>query len=133
MKDEPYDVDFVVADGDWGGQIYFSVPKSMMHKDADVIGLVVFVDRKEWGCNESEGWNVCDRNPLKNYESEKADYESDEEFEEVWGKPSDTDWNCVGGGMGGGLLLKDDVWVHPDIPKELKKVIKSHLLNGKPF
>lgn len=113
----PFDTNFVIAEGDWGGQIYFTIPKNLIHKDAQVIELTVFVDKHEWNCNEGSGFNVYEMNPRS-------------DFLEYGKEIPDYPWNSVSGGMGGGELIEDGVWIHPDISKSLVEKIKSHLLFG---
>jgi len=118
---KPFNIDFIVSDGDWGGQVYFTIPKSMIHKDAQVIALTRFVDEREWDCNELDGYTVYEMNP----------YSDSQEYGELMDE--DYDWNIISGGCGGGVLLEDSLWIHPDIPESLVEIIKSHLLSGKSF
>lgn len=80
---------YVVADGDWGGQVYFTIPASQIACDEErVRQLVREIDQVCWGGQEEGSLGV-------NYRS---------------GLPGED----VVGGMGGGVLERG-LWVHDEI------------------
>jgi hypothetical protein len=77
----------LVLEGDWGGQIYMSVPTRMIGSKADVPALLKMFDGQEWACNEGSGAGA-------------------------YLLPSNQKGVC--GGMGGGDLT-EELWIHPDV------------------
>lgn len=80
---------WLVLEGDWGGQIYLTVPWHLVGKGANIISLLAQLDRLAWPSNEHDGVNV---------------YLTDE-------------MHGVSGGMGGGKL-EDGLWLHPEFRGE---------------
>jgi hypothetical protein len=86
---------WLVLEGDWGGQIYLTIPIALLKKfDTNTIRKIGWlhqaIDREQWKSNDDDGRAaqiVFSTNPDKG----------------------------VAGGMGGGKLLKGKVWFHPDL------------------
>lgn len=78
---------WLVLQGDYGGQIYLTVPKSLVGANADARTLLAELDAKAWDCNEGEGASVYLHTATKN--------------------------NGVSGGMGGGELT-NELWLHDE-------------------
>ncbi|MEK6949770.1 MAG: hypothetical protein AABX34_06100 [Nanoarchaeota archaeon] len=98
-----YDDSYIIMEGDWGGQIYLSVPVNKIKCDYQTLkNLLDEIDRKEWECNKGDGSGIY-------FERKNA------------GKG-------ITGGMGGGIST-DDLWVHEDLNKIKNKI--SAVLNGK--
>ncbi|MBI5077558.1 hypothetical protein HZB94_04225 [Candidatus Falkowbacteria bacterium] len=86
---------WLVLSGDWGGQIYLTIPIAMLPKDRKqaeraIRSLLREIDDAEWGSNEGDGRGA----------------------EVVYTKHPG---RGVSGGMGGGRLLKGQVWFHSDL------------------
>jgi hypothetical protein len=80
---------YLVFGGDFGGQVYLTVPMSMVKASPEEgFELLKQIDRACWGCNDGEGQVVYTQR----------------------GQPGEH----VGGGMGGGLLL-EGLWRHPEL------------------
>ena len=80
---------WLVMEGDWGGQVYLSVPMATVGATlADIDMLLTEIDHACWSCNEGEGssWYMVD------------------------GQPGEG----VMGGMGGGILL-NQLWLHEEL------------------
>ncbi len=75
----------LVLEGDWGGQIYLTVPWTLVGEDPQIAELHQILDEIAWACNGGEGMHM---------------YFVDSREEDV------------AGGMGGGLLC-ETVWMHP--------------------
>lgn len=83
--------EWLVFEGDWGGQIYLTVPRKLIGKNSQVKFLLRLLDRSAWGDNGG-GSSM--------YYYRPAD---DKQFA----------FMGVCGGMGGGMLT-DEVWIHED-------------------
>jgi len=77
---------WLVLEGDWGGQIYLTIPICFLGEEAKVAELLKFIDERAWSCNDGHGTDV-QLNLTNNPE------------------------NGVSGGMGGGMLL-DRLWMY---------------------
>lgn len=86
---------WLVLEGDWGGQIYLTIPITLLKKfDTDTIRKIGWlhqaIDRDRWKNNDDDGRAaqiVFTTNPDKG----------------------------IAGGMGGGKLYKGEVWLHSDL------------------
>lgn len=80
---------WLVMEGDWGGQVYLSVPIKYIGPavtDAQIVELARKLDKRAWDCNEGDG---CDISLVHSNEAESG----------------------IVGGMGGGLKI-DGLWLH---------------------
>lgn len=102
-KTSPRDdvVTVMVLEGDWGGQVYLTVPVDRLGPDAQLEALLLHLDRIAWPSNEGQGTRV---------------YREDAMLDE--GIPV---------GMGGGCVFSDAVWLHPEFAAEVEMV--RHLLD----
>lgn len=80
---------WLVLEGDWGGQIYLTVPWSSLGEDPKVLPLLKGLDREAWSCNRGDGRNAYLYSPSEREQKGRG----------------------VPGGMGGGRL-KDGLWLH---------------------
>ncbi len=122
---------WLVFEGDWGGQIYASVPLSMLPADFTVREVDDFLktfDRSSWESNEDEGasWSIVQdcgviRGKVLEDVANEAMLPGNVLPAEILSEPLDDceprleGWVLVGGvtgGMGGGGLMNDDVWFH---------------------
>ena len=88
---------WLVLEGDWGGQIYFTIPWRAVTRRARIKTFLSQLDRLAWGCNGDNG-------------SSARIYWMDakhREMERRCGGPCG-----VPGGMGGGDLWEDRPWLH---------------------
>lgn len=90
---------WLVLEGDWGGQIYLTVPWDFVGCRARIKTLLAKFDRLAWGCNRGDGSSA--------YIFWKD--ESHLEMEREVGCPCG-----VSGGMGGGGLFEDAPWMHDE-------------------
>ncbi len=91
MRSEHPNADpWLVLEGDWGGQIYVTVPWRLVVADARVDLLLSELDRIAWSCNDGAG---C--------------------FSHLYDPRlcGDLPVDGVSGGMGGGAL-EDGLWLH---------------------
>ena len=96
---------WLVMDGDWEGQIYLTVPWWKLGENACISDLLKALDSLAWVCNEGEGATA--------YVVSPSYYEFDYR-------------NGVPGGMGGGELSTEGIWIHEEF-SEKKFVIKKLL------
>ena len=91
-------------EGDWGGQIYLSIPARQVECDQATLNkLLAEIDFREWNCNDGDGGGIAyERQPRKE--------------------------NGIGGGMGGGEI-EDGLWVHRTL-EDIKPLIQA-VLSGK--
>jgi len=75
-----------ILEGDWGGQIYCSIPRAFLGTPETLRRLCRMIDAVEWPCNKGLGWDVYP----------------------TWER-------SIIGGMGGGSCLSGKIWVHPDL------------------
>ena len=83
---------WLVFEGDWGGQIYLTVPSHLVGEEAHVSELLMKLDAFAWDCNEGDGCST--------YEYDPASFGGTAE-------------DGVSGGMGGGEL-RDGLWLHEE-------------------
>ena len=85
---------YLVLEGDWGGQIYLTIPWELVGPNAKVSELLRKMDEASWGCNNGDGasFSIC---------------------------PFDSDG--VFGGMGGGQMT-DSLWLHSDFVNRRKRI-----------
>ena len=86
----------MVLEGDWGGQVYLTVPADRLGPNAHPETLLERLDRIAWPSNEGEGARVS-----------REDAALDE---------------GIPGGMGGGYVYADAVWLHPEFTSEVEMV-----------
>ena len=80
---------WLVLEGDWGGQIYLTVPWNLLGEDAKVLPLLKGLDREAWACNDGDGRQAYLYSPRERGQRTRG----------------------VAGGMGGGRLT-DGIWLH---------------------
>ena len=80
---------WLVLEGDWGGQIYLTVPWKLLGADPKVLPLLKSLDREAWSCNRGEGRQAYLLSPRERGQKTRD----------------------VTGGMGGGRLT-DGLWLH---------------------
>lgn len=97
---------YCIMEGDWGGQIYLSIPVNKIKCDEDTLkNLLKEMDKISWECNEGEGSGIY-------YEPHRIG-------------------DGIGGGMGGGLIT-DGLWVHnelDDIKNQIQEVLNGSTKN----
>lgn len=137
-----------VFEGDWGGQIYASVPAALVPNltAGQAAAFLAACDEIAWSCNEGDGarwFMVADTGRLApdfrglSEEARNAAYLNMFEYEVAdreslagtgmrpahiysWDVPLAfglVGWKLVGGesgGMGGGSLLENDLWLHSE-------------------
>ncbi|MFC1640428.1 hypothetical protein ACFL2D_00080 [Patescibacteria group bacterium] len=109
---------WLVMTGDWGGEVYLTIPYKLIGRKAQILALLRMIDKIAWDCNEGEGALVFVESPedrKKTFAEEEYDLNDPEQKQEF----DETDWYTVGGGMGGGLL-QDGLWVHDHLREEIK-------------
>ena len=101
---------WLVLSGDWGGQIYLTVPIHLIGQNENIVELLAWLDELSWDCNEGEG-----------SEAIIITGEIDPELE------------ClpVVGGMGGGMALEHQIWIHDTLQSELDWKLMRHQDNDK--
>ncbi|MBT5338592.1 hypothetical protein HN858_04640 [Candidatus Falkowbacteria bacterium] len=95
---------WLVMEGDWGGQIYLSVPIRYVGEDVgeqQLQYLLSRIDRQAWSVNEGDGRSLYLRH------TNKAE-------------------SGVSGGMGGGLLF-DGLWLYGEFGPMTVEVIRQAL------
>jgi hypothetical protein len=98
-----YNDSYMIMEGDWGGQIYLSIPVKKINCDqVTLIKLLNEIDRTEWRCNCGKGSGIY--------------FERKNIGEELVG------------GEGGGIAT-NGLWVHENL-NEIKDKILA-VLNGK--
>lgn len=113
---------WLVLQGDWGGQIYLTAPWKCVAHNAKIGELLRSMNGLAWGCNGQDGVDAWLTRPrsVANIErdaqldgvprevmAESLGFASWAEFVEVQGL-------FVPGGMGGGRLLRDRLWLHDE-------------------
>jgi|GEM_PF-5499766 len=91
---------WLVLAGDWGGQIYLTIPWKALGRKARIATLLAEIDYLAWRCNEGDGRYAY----LYWKDAEHMEIEREE------GCPCG-----VSGGMGGGDLDEKEPWVHEDL------------------
>jgi|TARA_Y100000310_G_C20261811_1_gene613974 hypothetical protein len=98
-----YDDSYMVMEGDWGGQIYLSIPVKKIKCNYNTLkNLLNEIDKKEWECNEGDGSGIY-------FERKNAG-------------------EGITGGIGGGVA-SENLWVHEDLDEVKNKIFA--VLNGK--
>ena len=88
-----------VLEGDWGGQIYCTIPAHLSDlSKVQLLELLYFVDSQAWPENDGDGDNL---------------YLHEEDDEGLY----------VIGGMGGGHCLNEQVWIHESLPQDVQETI----------
>ncbi|HEU0050653.1 MAG TPA: hypothetical protein VFQ60_01190 [Patescibacteria group bacterium] len=96
---------WLVLYGDWGGQIYATVPWSLVGPRAQIYSLSAKFDSRAWACNEGDGAYAdlfCAKTP---------------------------DQYFVSGGMGGGVLVEGDLWLHDEFSSDEDRALATRLLD----
>jgi len=109
---------WLVLEGDFGGQIYLTVPWSQVGPNARIHQLLTELDKLAWGSNEGEGAGIDLYSPdamiaqFKSAGVEQIDPELEQEFR-----------SHISGGMGGGEL-HDQLWTNGefDSPAWIAKI-----------
>jgi len=100
-KKQKKGIDYFVLEGDWGGQIYLTVPVSQVKvSEGRVLELLKLIDKVSWDCNEGDGASL----------------------QIITTRPN----MPVSGGMGGGMHTSD-LWMHPMTPKSLRDLAGKFL------
>lgn len=97
---------YAVLEGDWGGQIYATIPLKDVIGDLRVLyAVLVYLDVLAWDCNEGDGRR------LYIVRAGPVDY--------------------VGGGMGGGACF-GKLWMHPEFPAAVVNAVRTWFTTGEP-
>jgi hypothetical protein len=97
---------YVILQGDWGGQIYVTVPVSRVGCSHEQLAVLLRkLDQHEWECNEGDGAEMF--------------------FERL------SPGAGVSGGMGGGAAT-DNVWIHPSLEEAGLRREIERVLSGDP-
>jgi hypothetical protein len=91
---------WLVLEGDWGGQIYLTIPWRLVGHDALVGALLHWLDWLAWECNEGDGARASLYDPTRH---------------------GDDPEEGIDGGMGGGEL-RDGLWLHDEFASERARV-----------
>ncbi len=113
---------WLVLEGDWGGQIYLTVPWKCVAHHAKIGELLRAMNGLAWGCNGHDGvraWLTHPRSVTKIEQDTQLDGVPREDVAHSFGFES---WNAfveanglfVPGGMGGGRLVRDRLWLHDE-------------------
>ncbi len=89
---------WLVLEGDWGGQIYLTVPRRLVGDVSGIEMLLSELNRIAWPCNDGEG--AC----ASLYDPMSYDQTADD---------------GVCGGMGGGELT-DGLWLHEEFDETVR-------------
>ena len=126
---------WLVLEGDWGGQIYMTIPLSQLSDDFSLnnaLELLRVIDGVECGSNEGEGADLYVFQDCGYIATEKMFAQVMNELggnlvpASMFETPQTSD-GCtfqivgfVSGGMGGGLLLSDRVWMYSSLQQSPK-------------
>ncbi|MFA6476374.1 MAG: hypothetical protein WCV68_03050 [Candidatus Paceibacterota bacterium] len=99
---------WLIFEGDWGGQIYLTVPLSLIGPRARILTLSRKLDDVAWDCNEGEGSSIYIYSPSA-ITQQIAEFDCD---------PA-TDLNHIPGGMGGGHISEEAVWIHEEFQPDM--------------
>lgn len=114
---------WLVLEGDYGGQIYLSVPFQSIARKARIGQLLREMDTLAWRCNGRCGASARLVRPRSIAELEREcpldDEFTREEVAAAYGHPS---WDAfvadnrmfLSGGMGGGYLRENQLWLHDE-------------------
>ena len=94
VTDKPW----LVLEGDWGGQVYLTIPWNLVRPFAEITGLLKEMDGIAWPGDENRGASAHLYLPSEH------------------GRTSDAG---VSGGMGGGILT-DDLWLHNEFDETMR-------------
>jgi len=92
---------WLVLEGDWGGQIYLTIPPELVslylsrYPLAAVSLLLQEIDRFAWGCNDDDGASAYILEP----------------------DAEDLEFGGIAGGMGGGRLT-GSLWLHDGLKQD---------------
>lgn len=91
---------WLVLEGDWGGQIYLTIPWRLVGPDAQIDLLLTELDERAWGCNDGGGASayLCTAN-----------------------EPGVSFADKVDGGMGGAPLTAD-LWLAGEFAKQTERM-----------
>lgn len=101
---------WLVFEGDWGGQIYLTVPWRLIGQNARLFELLRFLDQLAWECNDGEGRSLYLYSPKQ----------LRQRFQEQGWNPREVPLKIVSGGMGGGRLLSNRFWLHEEFSQNTK-------------
>jgi hypothetical protein len=113
---------WLVLQGDWGGQIYLTVPWKCVTYNAKIGELLRAMNKQAWGCNGQDGvdaWLTRPRSMAKIEQDIQLDGAPREDIAQSFGFANweafvETQGLFVPGGMGGGRLLRDRLWLHDE-------------------
>lgn len=94
------DIKVWVAEGDWGGQIYFCVETELVGERKKVEDAMLFADAICWPCNESDPDSIT-LILAENLNQLSA---------------------ALYGGMGGGCYIPGNLWLHKSLRKYRHKI-----------
>lgn len=98
-----YNDSYMIMEGDFGGQIYLSIPVKLIKCDYEILkNLLKYLDKIAWECNKGEGSGIY-------FERKKSG-------------------EGITGGMGGGVAL-NSLWIHNKFSKIKNKILD--VLSGK--
>ncbi len=96
---------WLVLEGDWGGQIYLTVPLALVGPNARIFDLLHEIDGREWASNEEDGATALAHSPEAAIERMRS-YGADEDFIlEMQSESGHYDGGCGGGDLTDGLWL----------------------------
>jgi len=102
-KKQKKGIEYYVLEGDYGGQIYLTVPVSQV-PEAKVLAALAVIDAIEWFGNGGDDRNIQKGRPGK----------------------------VTGGGMGGGRFERS-LWLHSNITPSLSAWARDYLLGNSPL
>ncbi len=94
---------WLIFEGDWGGQIYLTVPLSLIGPRALILTLSRKLDDIAWDCNGGDGSSIYIYSPSATTH-QMAEFDCDPV----------TDLRHIGGGMGGAQISEKAVWIHDE-------------------
>ena len=122
-------------EGDWGGQIYLSIPFALLPDDItfeQIDFALEAIDAESWDCNEGDGrsWNILqDCGFFDDTDEGMADWQKTSmalPFHITPASMFNKEQQKLGGAVGheaGGLLHDDKMWLHDEfVGKGLEKV-----------
>jgi len=101
----------LVFEGDYGGQIYLTIPVSMIASLSEdyLITILIKLDNFCWSCNKGEGGSAH----LRDVEAQRQEWIKNPELR---GELTEEEYAYgVIGGMGGGMMIDDQLWLHEDL------------------
>ncbi|OGL95048.1 hypothetical protein A2348_04755 [Candidatus Uhrbacteria bacterium RIFOXYB12_FULL_58_10] len=114
---------WLILEGDYGGQIYLSVPWQCVARTARIGELLRGIDALCWGCNALAGASarlVRPRSAAKIVAELTLNGDAPAEVAAAFGFESldefvEANRMFVSGGMGGGQLLQNRLWLHDEL------------------